>query len=305
MRRGYNDLAEIVAELDRLQSHIAKLAGERLREDMEALQRCLYVFGRNHVDLSEHISHFTQSSTEAPEVSNTCVDELVRLLHNFLTSITTYIDSQRVVMRHRWPTAEGHSQFELGEYTKQRRSVFETGQAEFITRLRNYCTHYSVLVPNLRTAITFGDGIDVQRSNHLNLDRDALLRWDGWGAPAEEFLRKQNEQIDFPPIVDSFIGSTQRFFHWFWNRINELSTDLIDERNARVTEVRLWWEEYQPSSDWELRNDEPTPLGRSRRERALQRRKRYEHGFRGYRLIDVDPNGIANVGDTDWKAPFA
>jgi len=303
MRRGYYDFAAISAELDRLQTHIAALRGERLREDMEAMQRCLYVFGRNHVHLSKHVARFTQSLTEAPEVSSNYVDELVRLLHNFLTSITTYIDSQRVVMRHRWPEANGLSQFELGEYTEQRRRVFETGQAEFMTRLRNYCTHFSVLVPNLSTAITFGGG-KLQQSNNLNLDRDALLRWSDWGGPATAFLQRQGEHIDFAPIVESFIASTQLFFEWFWRRISEQSSELIDERNAMVTEVRLWWEEYQPPLEWDLKSDVPLPLGRGKRERALKRIDRYQHGFRGFRLIDVGPSGIARVGDTDWDAPF-
>ncbi|MDX1889299.1 hypothetical protein [Mycolicibacterium sp. 050158] len=297
------DYEAFFAELERRNAYMLALPGERLREDMEAMKRCLYTFGRNEVELSSHVDKFVHSETQAPDVDGVYVDELVRLLHNFLTSVTTYIDSQRVVMRHRWPTKDGPSEFEASVYTPKRRDIFETGEAEFMTKLRNYCTHYSIPVPGLSTSISWDESRHVQQANKLQLDRDALLRWTGWDGPATKFLEAQPEQFDFPPIIASYVKATQAFFGWFWDAISRHSAALVEDRNFKAAEIRLWIEEYEP----------PTPLlagttdlvntgGGVQRLRAERRARRYAHGTQGFRISTVDASGNIVVGSTDWAS---
>jgi hypothetical protein len=72
------------------------LPGYRLKLDLKALNRCSYTFGRNAEELSRHVGQFLLSRTTlARELSDEYVNELVRLLHNYLTSITTLIDAER------------------------------------------------------------------------------------------------------------------------------------------------------------------------------------------------------------------
>jgi hypothetical protein len=96
------------------------------------------------------------------------------------------IDAQRVVMRHRWPSAKKgeYSEFETTDYAAQLQKTFETGEAEFMQKLRNYCTHYSIPVPGLGTSMSGEAGGPMLRVNTLQLDRDELLRWDEWRAAA-------------------------------------------------------------------------------------------------------------------------
>jgi len=64
-------------------------------------------FSRNAQELTNHVGRFLYSpTTSAKELSDDYVNELVRLLHNYLTAVTSLIDAQRVVMRHRWPSAK-------------------------------------------------------------------------------------------------------------------------------------------------------------------------------------------------------
>jgi hypothetical protein len=77
------------AEIDRRKTHLEALPGYRLKVDLEALNRCSYTFGRNAQELSNHIGRFLRSqTTSAQELSDEHVDELVRLLHHYLTSVT-------------------------------------------------------------------------------------------------------------------------------------------------------------------------------------------------------------------------
>lgn len=295
------DYEAIQEELERREIHLTALPGERLRVDMEALQRGLYIFGRNQIELSKHIARFVKSQTDAPNVTSEYLNELVRLLHNFLTSVSSYVDSQRVVMRHRWGSKE--SEFEKGEYIDQRLAVFGKGEAEFMTKLRNYCTHYSVPVPGLSTTFSWERDTEVQQRNRLLLKRDVLLLWDRWGVPARAFLQDQEPEFDFEPIVNRYTDSTRAFFVWFWRRISELSADLIEERNMKATEVRLWHEECRPPYEWGMsENGIPAPMTSFRRDRASRRIARYLHGTQGFRTITVGLDGSTQVGSTDWQA---
>ena len=62
-------------------------------------------------------------------------------------------------MRHRWPSAKKgeYSEFETTDYAAQLQKTFETGEAEFMQKLRNYCTHYSIPVPGLGTSMSGED----------------------------------------------------------------------------------------------------------------------------------------------------
>lgn len=115
------------------------------------------------------------------------------------------IDAQRVVIRHRWPSAKKgeYSEFETTDYAAQLQKTFETGEAEFMQKLRNYCTHYSIPVPGLGTSMSGEAGGPMLRVNTLQLDRDELLRWDEWRAAAMAYLRAQPERFDFAPIIDA------------------------------------------------------------------------------------------------------
>ncbi|MFL0295156.1 hypothetical protein ACJH6J_29640 [Mycobacterium sp. SMC-18] len=194
--------------MDMRKAHLEALPGFQLKEDLEALQRCLHVFSRNAADLAGHVSQFLTSPQIAKEISEEYVNELVRLLHNYLTSVTSVIDSQRVVMRHRWPTKgsspgicgecrrplpmeENLSEFESKVYASKLAEAFETGEGVFMTKLRNYCTHYSIPVPELATTLSWGQGMPgTARVNTLQLDRDKLLRWGGWTAAGKAYLKR-------------------------------------------------------------------------------------------------------------------
>lgn len=310
----------VTTEIERRKAYLKALPGYRLKEDLDALNRCSYTFGRNAEDLANHVGRFLRSATlNARELSDDYVNELVRLLHNYLTSVTSLIDAQRVVMRHRWPTErdkaercpackralpgkQGLSEFETKDYADQLKKTFETGEAEFMQKLRNYCTHYAIPVPGLGTTMSWQGGGPVVRVNTLQLDRDALLRWDEWRAAATAYLENQPPRFDFAPIVERYQASARVFFQWFWDEVNARSVEQIDELNAKAGEVQLWWDEHNLVPDWVYEGDGMPPPGWSgRRERAKRRASRYQHGTQGFRISTVDSQGVIAIGSTDWE----
>jgi hypothetical protein len=180
-------------EREKRMAELEAMPGLRLNTDLAALGRAGHIMYKNAEELASHAGKFLRGRRFAREVDDDYENELVRLLHNYSTSVTSLIDSQRVVMRHCWGA---QSEFEKGAYNDHRKASFETGEAEFMKDLRNYCTHRAVPVPGLSTTFSGGQGRPTVLENKLTFDRDALLQWDGWTAPAKVYLRAKDEHFD-------------------------------------------------------------------------------------------------------------
>jgi hypothetical protein len=307
-------------EMHKRRAHLEALPAWQLWEDLEALNRCFYIFNKNAKELADQVGRFLNSSQLSQELSDDYVNELVRLLHNYLTSVTSLVDFQRVVMRHRWPGRRGNagicascgrpmpsredkSEFEANDYSEKLAETFETGEAVFMTKLRNYCTHYSIPLPNLGTTMTWEQGMPaVLQVNTLQLVRDKLLRWDGWTAPAKQYLDQQADNFDLAPIIERYVNAAGKFASWFWAEINARSAELIDEITTKATELKLWQDEHVGIPDWLEQGDhEPPPGWNGIRWRTGLREARYRNGTRGFRVWEVDINGtIVLAKDDDW-----
>ncbi|MGO8966912.1 hypothetical protein [Mycobacterium sp.] len=300
-------------------AHLEALPAYQLKEDLEALKRSLHTFSTNANELATHIRDFLISHHIARDVPDDYVNELVRRLHNYLTSVTSLIDSQRVVMRHRWPRSRSNagicptcnrplpskdalSEFEANDYAEKLAGTFETGERVFMSKLRNYCTHYSIPLPQLGTTWTFERGLGSAIVNTLQLDKAKLFRWDGWGSEAKEFLNRQAQGFDLAPIVERYVNAANQFAAWFWTEINSRSATLIDEMTSKATELELWHDENVAPPDWFERGEPEAPPGwNGRRWKAGLRKDRYELGTRGFRVWAVDTAGVIVLEkDDDW-----
>lgn len=287
-------------EVQRRKDHIESLPGTRLRNDLDALNRCSYTIGTNGQELMDHMSTFIESQINVRSLSDQYVMELVRLLHNYLMAVTTLIDAQRVVMRHRWPVEgkdDKRSEFEKTAYSEHLQKTFDPGEAAFMVKLRNYTTHYSIPLPGISTNVSWQGADPLLHVNQLQLDRDSLLLFDGWSAPARRFLQAQEEKFDFTPIIERYSSAVRKFYQWFWDEINSRSAEQIDEVLSKAREMFLWYAEHDLHPDWLTSGGEPPADWNGRKFRASKRLERYEHGTKGYRPIVVSSCGSAAMHD--------
>lgn len=289
-------------EMERRKAHIEALPGSLFKEDLEALNRASYVFGTNGQELAGHVAQFISSALHVRELDEGYANELVRLLHNYLTSVSSLIDAQRVVVRHRWPEKDDPERvaFEAA-FDERRTTTFETDEAAFVTRLRNYCTHYAIPLPGLGTRVSHSRGGPVVHLNTLQLSRDRLLRWKDWGGPAKKYLSAQPENFDLAPIIERYVSATRIFYGWFWEEINNRNEACRDEMLQKGKELFLWHEECGYMPDW-LRNgeDAPPPGWRAKRDRAERRATRFSHGTRGFVVHTVDADGVVEASSDPW-----
>lgn len=227
-------------EFDRRKAELLAMPGYQLKLDLEALGRAGHIMYKNAEELSAHAATFLRGRRFSRDVGDEFEKELVRFLHNYLTSIYSLIEAQRVVMRHCW--GDG-SEFEKGEYTDHRKASFGTGEAEFMTELRNYCTHRSVPLPGISTTFSWGRGQPALLVNRLTLDRDALLTWKKWTAPAKAYLRAKEPQFDLGPVIESYVSTASAFFNWFVEEINERNAQIKTEYMDAAGALKAWYEE--------------------------------------------------------------
>jgi hypothetical protein len=216
------------------------MPGFQLKLDLEALGRAGHVMYKNAEQLSHHATRFLKGHRFAQDVDDEFEKEMVRFLHNYLTSIYSLIEAQRVVMRHCW--GEG-SEFETGEYTDHRKASFETGEAEFMTELRNYSTHRSIPLPGISTTFSGGHGRPSMLINRLTLDRDELLKWKKWTGPAKAYLRAKDEQFDLGPVIQSYVNTAAAFFNWFVAEINQRNAEIKTAYTEAAEAYVEWYRE--------------------------------------------------------------
>jgi hypothetical protein len=225
---------------------------------------------RNAEELSHHATQFLTGRRFSRDMDDEFEMELVRFLHNYLTSVYSLIEAQRVVMRHCWGNG---SEFEKGEYTDHRKASFETGEAEFMTELRNYCTHRSIPLPGISTTFSGGRGRPTLLVNRLTLDRDALLTWKKWTAPAKAYLRAKEPQFDLRPVIESYVIIASAFFNWFVDEINKRNAEIKTEYMNAAEALKKWYEAETGMNTEGFRKLFPPPSGGGRSQRRGQRQQ--------------------------------
>lgn len=257
-------------ERDKRMAELKAMPGCRLRDDIDALRRTGHVMSKNADELNKHAAKFLQRPMIARDTTDEYANELVRYLHNYLTSVTSLIDSQRVVMRHCWGNG---SEFETGAYREHVKTSFGTGEAEFMKDLRNYCTHRSIPLPGISTYFSWVHGGPTIMENKLTLGRDKLLDWHGWTAPAMGYLRAKDDRFDLLPVLYSYVTTAAEFYHWFVNEIRERNADAIAEFNKAVDDYNEWYREEMGMNTEGYRKLFGPPDGGSQSQRRGQRQQ--------------------------------
>jgi hypothetical protein len=258
---------QFCAEFDKRKARLVAMPGFQIKVDLEALSRAGHVMYKNAEELRRHAEKFLQGRKLASDVPDEYEKELVRFLHNYLTSIYSLIEAQRGVMCHCFGEK---SEFELGEYTDHRKATFETGEAEFMTELRNYCTHRSIPLPGMSTTFLWqrrGAAIILHK---LTMDTEALLEWKKWTAPAKAYLQAKEPQFDLGPVIASYMNAASAFFNWFIGEINKRKAKEKDEYLTAARALRKWHED-QTGLTGEFMN---TPPPRAERRGQRQQPKR-------------------------------
>jgi hypothetical protein len=209
-------------------------------------------------------------------------------------------------MRHRWPGEGQTSRFAQNEYKDALARFFVPGESEFVVKLRNYCTHRSIISPELQTTMSWEQGGQVMQRNTLTLNRDELLEWDRWGAAARPYLDGQDASFELAPIIVRYTGAAREFYQWFWDEMHRHYSREQAEYLRKGREYALWRLENDNRPEWWDQGPEPPPewladpSGMSRRQRARRRLERYESGIHRFNGHVIASDGVITSIEDDW-----
>lgn len=295
-----------IAEYKRRQAMLMEMRPFEVIAMMRDLNLTSYAFSKNAEELQTHIWRYPetgQSQPFNPDVGDPFGNELARLLANLLASVGSLISGQRAVLRDIWPkVGKDLSDFEQGEYTKKRLTVFEADEAKLLVELRNYSQHK--FLPYLNPAWQFSQATPMAEFQ-FRLHVEPLLKWDSLTADVRKYLEEREDSIDLVPIIGRYTAAVREFYEWFWLKINEKMKPQRVEYDAQVAELMAYGEEVFLTPDWIRKPGGEPPPGWNgarwrRRSLAELRQKRWVLGHRSFRGITVDCQGVAVVGAHAW-----
>lgn len=242
-------------ELEKLQEDHRASQGAKIIMRTRAFGTSYRVFLGNHAELRGFLDHIA-----APLVNvnmwderhryrvDYALDEVARLLHNYISAVISLVDATRVFVRTHYAGTELFK-----EYERRVKSDFADAPLHrFLQDLRNYSLHYRL--PAMRAITSFkrrkDGGFDLD--NAFRLDTNKLKEWDGWKAKAREYLETLGSEADLRHIIDAYEPVVTDFQRWLADRINQEHISAIKElanlekRMARVErDWRISWGDSQ------------------------------------------------------------
>jgi hypothetical protein len=132
-------------EIDMRESHLAALPGKVYSEWLDSLNRASEVFGGNSIELERHLTRFVGTPTHVNDLPEGFDVEANRLLHNYLASLATLRDVQRMVHHKLWPDRHApdnendkRTVWEVKVWEPKRDRVFGDDAIKFLCRSRDF-----------------------------------------------------------------------------------------------------------------------------------------------------------------------
>lgn len=147
------------------------------------------------------------------------MQEVVRLLHNFVAAALSLVDHTRVLYRQLYePRAE------FTDYPEEIAATFSRDPlSQFVIKLRQMSQHYRLPSIENHTKVSgVVQGLVGDVTIQLRLKTDDLRQFDGWNEPAREFLDAAGSHIDLRKLVTAYHNHIMEFHQWFEGRQREI-----------------------------------------------------------------------------------
>lgn len=216
----------------------------RIRARLETLAVNFFVFERNYHELKKVIeaSRHPNNILRLWDVNNRhelriLMNEVIRLLHNFLASAKTLVDHTRALISDWYENTDF-----LREYNSEVDNRFSNNPVSgFIEGLRNYALHYSLPLTNAKLSVKMKAlGQEESVKSDFVLVKSVLLHWPKWPQKAKTFLNSAGDEIAVDTLIDNYFRQIAEFHSWMHKRLLEIhETELawLTEMNKRIQEA--------------------------------------------------------------------
>ena len=202
-----------------------------------------YTFEQNYSNFIAKVRDFEEGRVEFfdPLQMNIHRRELLRLLHNYLSSGYTLVSIRREFIE-----KSGKRRFIHRFNQEEKKVILNSELVVFVAKLRNYVQHFSFPVSSARfKPLSLEPRL-------LSLERDAMIGWEGWWKkdPNQDsnenninflplkFLTAQKSDINLKTLITDYHRVIRRFYLWFHS---ELAEAFESEWNEYFDVVRKIW----------------------------------------------------------------
>lgn len=121
-------------------------------------------------------------------------------------------------------------------------------KTRFVKNLQNYSRHYQLIKVGARLeylmtpeGITAGTLAGVFKGQ-LSLNKQDLLKWDGWSHTSQEFLKRYGQDVPIMGLQNDIVNRCQRctkkLYDWFSSRVKNLYSTEIKEFLGIQSEIK-------------------------------------------------------------------
>ena len=192
------------------------------------------VFQRNYDELVTFLDYFcapsvafSYSRVDQKWLWYDGMDEITRLLHNFVAAALSLVDHTRVLYRQLY-----EPRGELAEYPEKVTSdLADDPDIQFVIKLRQMAQHYRLpSVENHTELANIQNGVVGTTRIQLRLKSDDLRQFDGWNALAIAFLERAGSHVELRSVITAYFAKMAAFYDWFDQRQREahgIGPDLL------------------------------------------------------------------------------
>lgn len=206
--------------------------GHRVLVRSLSLRNSLDVFRGNHAELKAFLEHVASPSVmvhmwnqEHSYRAEYALREAARLLHNYVASAFSLVDSTRRFVEKHYAGTPLMEEYEA----RVRRDFAEAPLHRFLQQLRNLTLHQRVPPMRASTRWRRRDDGGQDFENGFWLDLEELRGRGDWTGKAREYLDSLGEEAKLDDIIDAYEPVVAGFHQWLQERIRKEHADAIEE----------------------------------------------------------------------------
>jgi len=234
--------AEEREEHKRLRDEIGRSPGMIIRNEIRGVRQGVHLFKRNKDELMRALDAFEHPKNllRLLDISNydqlhASMDEVGRLLHNFLAAATSLIDCVHTHRKHLYKDKDFDE-----EISAKVAEHFTNSDRQLVKDLRSYVLHRRP-VPVQAIQLTWSGhrgppSPDAQSTlgTRYALSVSELLARHRWTAPARAQLKSCGDQFVIRDFVERYSARVGSFYEWLWDRQQDMHARDLEATNELI-----------------------------------------------------------------------
>lgn len=237
-------------ELKIIRGKIPKDFGHNCRVQLDMLQFAYKIFSDNVKELSSWSQEDNFPKFKMPpdkqinmELADSYFQELLRLKHNTLASITTYMDQSRRIMG---KIASRDASFKRRYKSRVTDEFKNDPLTNFLKGFRNFMHHIDLVDYFVQHHYDWREG---GYHSRIIIDTYKLKEWTGWNALGRQYLESLDRtEISIHDQLDEIGDKFLRFRTWFIEEFNKVFSSELATTKALYAEherlVAIGYEEH-------------------------------------------------------------